>query len=120
MSEIFDIYYASNSIDVSTSIIRLFETERSNANQSNTIAITSNASTSNASTSNAEFELSKTQIRKFFVKNEIIEIDLKRYIENYFRIYFDKRIYDYNLWFSITKNFEIFIINIWKLIFLNL
>ena len=92
MSEIFDIYYASNSIDVSTSIIRLFEAERSNTNQSNTIAITSNASTSNA-----EFELSKTQMRKFFVKNEIIEIDFKRYIENHFQIYFDKRIYDYNL-----------------------
>ena len=92
MSKIFDIYHASNSIDVSTSIIRLFETERSNANQSNTIAITSNASTSNA-----EFELSKTQMRKFFIKNEIIEIDFKRYIKNHFRIYFDKRIYDYNL-----------------------
>ena len=92
MSKIFDIYYVSNSIDVSTSIIRLFEAKRSNVNQSNTTAITSNASTLNA-----EFELSKTQIRKFFVKNEIIEIDLKRYIENYFRIYFDKRIYDYNL-----------------------
>ena len=85
MSEIFDIYYALNSIDVSTSITRLFEAERSNTNQSNTIAITSNASTSNA-----EFELSKTQIQKFFVKNEIIEINFKRYIENHFRIYFDK------------------------------
>ena len=115
MSEIFDIYHVSNSIDVSTSIIHLFKTERSNANQSNTITIISNASTSNA-----EFELLKTQMRKFFVKNEIIEIDFKRYIENHFRIYFDKRIYDYNLWFSITKNFEIFIINIWKLIFSNL
>ena len=92
MSKIFDIYHVSNSIDVSTSIIRLFEAKRSNTNQSNTTAITSNASTSNA-----EFELSKTQMRKFFVKNEIIEIDFKRYIENHFRIYFDKRIYDYNL-----------------------
>ena len=45
MSEIFDIYHASNSIDVLTSIIRLFETERLNTNQSNTIAITLNAST---------------------------------------------------------------------------
>ena len=115
MSEIFDIYYASNLIDVLTSITRLFEAERSDANQSNTIAIISNASTLNA-----EFELLKTQIRKFFVKNEIIEIDFKRYIENHFRIYFDKRIYNYNLWFSITENFEIFIINIWKLIFSNL
>ena len=92
MSKIFDIYYASNSINVSTSIIRLFEAKRLNTNQSNIIAITSNASTSNA-----EFELSKTQIQKFFVKNEIIEIDFKRYIKNHFRIYFDKRIYDYNL-----------------------
>ena len=57
MSEISDIYHVSSSIDVSTSIIRLFETERSDANQSNTIAITSNASTSNV-----EFELSKTQM----------------------------------------------------------
>ena len=72
MSKIFDIYYASNSIDVSTSIIRLFETKRLNANQLNIIAITSNASTLNA-----EFELSKTQMRKFFIKNEIIEIDFK-------------------------------------------
>ena len=79
MSEIFNIYYASNSIDILMSIIRLFEAERSNANQSNTIAITSNALTSNA-----EFELSKTQMRKFFVKNKIIEIDFKRYIENHF------------------------------------
>ena len=79
MSEIFDIYHALSSIDVSTSIIRLFEAKRSNANQSNTTAITLNASTLNA-----EFELSKTQMRKFFVKNEIIEIDFKRYIENYF------------------------------------
>ena len=55
MSEISDIYHALSSIDVSTSIIRLFETERSNANQLNTTAITSNASTSNA-----DFELSKT------------------------------------------------------------
>ena len=70
MSKIFDIYYASNLIDVSTSIIRLFETERSNTNQSNTITITSNASTSNV-----KFELLKTQIRKFFIKNKIIEID---------------------------------------------
>ena len=92
MSKNFDIYHASNSIDILTSIIHLFEAEWSNVNQSNTIAITSNTSTSNA-----EFELSKTQKRKFFVKNEIIEIDFKRYIENYFRIYFDKRIYDYNL-----------------------
>ena len=92
MSEIFDIYHASSSIDVSTSITRLFEAERSNANQSNTTAITSNASTSNA-----KFELSKTQMRKFFAKNEIIEIDFKQYIENHFRIYFDKRIYNYNL-----------------------
>ena len=92
MSEISDIYYASSLIDVSTPIIRLFEAERSNANQSNTTAITSNASTSNA-----EFKLSKTQMRKFFAKNEIIEIDFKRYIENHFRIYFNKRIYDYNL-----------------------
>ena len=92
MSEIFDIYHASNLIDVSTSIIRLLEAERSNANQSNTTAITSNASTSNA-----EFELSKTQMRKFFIKNEIIKIDFKRYIENHFRIYFNKQIYDYNL-----------------------
>ena len=72
MLKIFDIYHVSNSIDVSTSIIRLFETERSNANQSNITVITSNASTSNA-----EFKLSKTQMRKFFVKNEIIEIDFK-------------------------------------------
>ena len=57
MSEISDIYHASSSIDVSTSITRLFEAERSDANQSNTIAITSNASTSNA-----EFKLLKTQI----------------------------------------------------------
>ena len=92
MSEIFDIYHASSSIDVSTLIIRLLEAKRLNANQSNITAITSNASTLNA-----EFELSKTQMRKFFVKNEIIEIDFKRYIENHFRIYFDKRIYDYNL-----------------------
>ena len=99
----------------STSIIRLFEAERSNANQLNTTAIILNASTSNA-----EFELSKTQMRKFFAKNEIIKIDFKRYIENHFRIYFDKRIYDYNLWFLITKNFEIFIINIWRLVFSNL
>ena len=63
MSEIFDIYYASNSIDVLTLIIHLFKTERSDANQSNTITIISTASTLNA-----EFELSKTQMRKFFVK----------------------------------------------------
>ena len=92
MSKIFDIYHASNLIDVSNSIIRLFKAERSNTNQSNTIAITSNASTSNV-----EFELSKMQMRKFFIKNEIIKIDFKRYIENYFRIYFNKQIYDYNL-----------------------
>ena len=92
MLEIFDIYHVLNSIDISTSITQLFKAERSNANQLNTIAITSNASTLNA-----EFELSKTQMRKFFVKNEIIKIDFKRYIENHFRIYFDKRIYDYNL-----------------------
>ena len=79
MSEIFDIYYVSSSIDVLTSITRLFEAERSNANQSNIIAITSNASISNA-----ELELSKTQMRKCFVKNKIIkiEIDFKRYIRN--------------------------------------
>ena len=92
MSKIFDIYYVSNSIDVSTLIIRLFETERSNANQSNIITITSNASISNA-----DFKLLKTQMRKFFVKNKIIKIDFKQYIENYFQIYFNKRIYDYNL-----------------------
>ena len=89
MSEIFNIYHASNSIDVSTSIIRLFKTERSNTNQSNTTAIISNALTSNA-----EFKLSKTQMRKFFIKNEIIEIDFKQYIKNHFRIHFDKRIYN--------------------------
>ena len=92
MSEIFDIYYVLNSIDVSTLIIHLFKAERSNANQSNTIAIILNASSSNA-----EFKLLKTQMRKFFAKNEIIKIDFKRYIKNYFRIYFNKGIYDYNL-----------------------
>ena len=92
MSEIFNIYYASSLIDVLTSIIYLFKTERSDANQSNTIAIISNASTLNA-----EFELSKMQMRKFFIKNKMIEINFKRYIKNHFRIYFDKRIYNYNL-----------------------
>ena len=107
MSKIFNIYHASNSINISTSIIRLFKAERSDTNQSNTIAITSNALTSNA-----EFKLLKTQIRKFFAKNEIIKINFEWYIKNHFWIYFDKRIYDYNLLFLITKNFEIFIINI--------
>ena len=92
MSEIFDIYYVSNLIDVLTLIIHLFKAERSDANQSNIITITSNALTSNA-----EFELLKTQMRKLFAKNKIIEINFKRYIENYFQIYFNKRIYDYNL-----------------------
>ena len=115
MSEISDIYHASSSIGASAPITRLLEAERSDADQSNTTAITSNASTSNAG-----FELSKTQMRKLFAKNEIIEIDFKRYIENHFRIYFDKRIYDYNLWFSITEDFEVFIINIWRLVFSDL
>ena len=72
-----DIYYILNLIDVSTSITRLLDTERSDTNQLNTIAITSNASTSNA-----EFELSKTQIRNFsqktksskLISNDILKI----------------------------------------------
>ena len=115
MSEFFNVYYASNSIDVLTSINYSFDAERSNANQSNAITIISNASSSNA-----EFELLKTQMRKFFAKNKIIEIDFKRYIKNHFQIYFEKLIYDYNLWILITKKFEIFIINVWILVFSNL
>ena len=48
MSEISDIYHASNSIDDSTQITRSIETERSNADQSNTTAIASNSISSNA------------------------------------------------------------------------
>ena len=87
MSEISDIYHASSSIDVSTSIVRLFDAEQSNANQSNTIAITSNASVFNA-----EFGISNTIMQNFISKNRAIEIELQTYINNHFRIYYNRHI----------------------------
>ena len=87
MSEIFDIYHASNSIDISTSIIYLFETEQSNANQSNTIVITSNSFAFDA-----KFDISNTVMRKFISKNRTIEIDLQIYINNHFRFYYKRHI----------------------------
>ena len=52
MSEIFDIYHASNSINDLTQIIRSIETKQLNANQSN-MTVTA----SNSTSSNAEFNL---------------------------------------------------------------
>ena len=64
MSKIFDIYYASNSIDVLTQIIRSIKTKQSNVNQSNTTAIASNLFLSNA-----KFNLfNKKHAKFYFVK----------------------------------------------------
>ena len=92
MSEIFEIYHASNLINSLTQIISSIDTKQSNADQSNAIAITPNAFELHAG-----FNLSKTQMREFFAKNDAIEINFKQYIENYFRVYFDRRVCDRNL-----------------------
>ena len=76
MSEIFDIYHASNSIDDSTQIIRSIETKRSNANQSNTTA-----TASDLISSNAKFNLFDKNMRNFISSNRLIKIDLKTYID---------------------------------------
>ena len=76
MSKISDIYHASNSIDDSTQITRSIKTERSNANQLNTITIASNSISSNA-----EFNLFDKNMRNFISSNRLIEIDLKTYID---------------------------------------
>ena len=75
MLEIFEIYYQSNSIDVSaphidvlTSNIGSFKTKQSNANQLNMTA------------SNAEFNWSNIKMRNLIVKKRLIEINLKTYI----------------------------------------
>ena len=82
MSEIFDIYHASNSIDDSTQIIRSIETKRSNANQSNTTVIASNLISSNA-----KFNLFDKNMRNFISSNRLIEIDLKTYIDVFMKTY---------------------------------
>ena len=76
MSEIFDIYHASNSIDDLTQIIRSIETKRSNANQS-----TTTVTASNLISSNAEFNLFDKNKRNFISSNRLIEIDLNTYID---------------------------------------
>ena len=87
MSKILDIYHASNSIDDSTQIIRLIETKKLNINQSNIIAITSNLFAFDT-----KFDISNTIIRKFISKNQTIEINFQTYINNYFRLYYEKYI----------------------------
>ena len=75
MSEISDIYHASNSIDDLTQITRSIETKRLNADQSNTTA-----TASNSISSNAEFNLFDKNMQNFISSNRLIEIDLKTYI----------------------------------------
>ena len=87
MSEIFKIYHASNSIDVLTSIIRLFKIEQSNADQLNTINVTLNAFAFDA-----KFDIMNTIMQNFILKNLTIKIKLQAYINNYFRICYNKHI----------------------------
>ena len=82
MSEIFDIYHASNSIDDLTQITRSIKTKRSNANQSNT-TVTASDSVS----SNAEFNLFDKNMRNFISSNRLIEIDLRAYIDVHIKTY---------------------------------
>ena len=76
MSEISDIYHASNLIDDSTQIICSIKTKRLNANQSNTIV-----TASNSISSNAKFNLFDKNMRNFISSNRLIEINLKTYID---------------------------------------
>ena len=111
MSEIFNIYYASNSIDDSTQIIRSIETERSNADQSNTTAIASNSISSNA-----EFNLFDKNMRNFISSNRLIKIDLKTYIDVRMKTYWKYSVYDHDLYNVMRDDFENFNIEIWKFV----
>ena len=107
MSEILKIYHQLNlidvlasHIDVSTSNIRSLETEHSDANQSNAII------------SNAEFHLFDKNMRNFIFTKQLIEIDLKIYINFCFKTYYQYSVYNHDLYIVMTDNFENFNIKI--------
>ena len=64
MSEIFEIYHASNLVNILTSIIHSFKTEQLSADQSNAIKITSNAFAFNV-----KFDILNTIMRNFISRN---------------------------------------------------
>ena len=114
MSEIFDTYHASSSIDDSTQITRSIETERSNANQSNTTA-----TASDSVSSNAKFNLFDKNMRNFISSNRLIEIDLRAYIDVRMKTYWKYSVYDHDLYSVMRDDFENFNIEIWKFVSTN-
>ena len=114
MSEIFNIYHASNLIDDLTQIIRSIEIKRSNLNQSNTII-----TTSDLISSKTKFNLFDKNMRNFISSNWLIEIDLKIYINVRIKIYWKYSVYDHDLYIVMRDDFENFNIEIWKFVSKN-
>ena len=111
MSEISNIYHASNSIDDSAQITRSIKTERSNADQSNTTV-----TASNSTSSDAEFNLFDKNMRNFISSNRLIKIDLKTYIDVCMKTYWKYSVYDHDLYNVMRDDFENFNIEIWKFV----
>ena len=107
MSEIFETYHASNSIDVLASITRPFKTKQLNANQLNSTVIALNTSASNA-----EFYLFDKNMQNLIFLKRLIKIDLRTYINVYFKTYYRNSIDDHNLYTVMFDDFENFNIEI--------